>query len=94
MLRSEIFPDEVREFAARGAQVFVNISNDGWYGSSAARDQHLLQARMRAIENDRYLLRATGQGRQVSPSEVTRYLGVSTASTTARATRAPVWAWR
>jgi DNA-binding MarR family transcriptional regulator len=31
----------------------------------------------------RYLLRATGQGRLVSPSELTRYLGVSTASTTA-----------
>ncbi|WP_022879208.1 MarR family winged helix-turn-helix transcriptional regulator [Microbacterium sp. B19] len=31
----------------------------------------------------RYLLRASGQGRQVSPSELTRYLGVSTASTTA-----------
>ena len=31
----------------------------------------------------RYLLRSAGQGRQVSPSELTRYLGVSTASTTA-----------
>lgn len=31
----------------------------------------------------RYLLRAAGQERQVSPSEITRYLGVSTASTTA-----------
>ncbi|MCD2168752.1 MULTISPECIES: MarR family winged helix-turn-helix transcriptional regulator [Microbacterium] len=31
----------------------------------------------------RYLLRAAGQNRQVSPSELTRYLGVSTASTTA-----------
>jgi DNA-binding MarR family transcriptional regulator len=31
----------------------------------------------------RYLLRASGEGRSVSPSELTRYLGVSTASTTA-----------
>ncbi len=31
----------------------------------------------------RYLLRAAGQNRQVSPTELTRYLGVSTASTTA-----------
>lgn len=31
----------------------------------------------------RYLLKATGEGRSVSPSELTRYLGVSTASTTA-----------
>ena len=57
-----IFPDHVRRFVNQGAEVLVNISNDGWYGSSAARDQHLLQARMRAIENDRYLLRATNTG--------------------------------
>ena len=57
-----IFPDHVRRFVREGAQALVNISNDGWYGSSAARDQHLLQARMRAIENDRYLLRATNTG--------------------------------
>ena len=42
-----------------GAQVFVNISNDGWYGDSGAYAQHLKQARMRAIENDRWLLSAT-----------------------------------
>jgi apolipoprotein N-acyltransferase len=57
-----IFPDEVRLFAAHGAQVFVNISNDGWYGDSGAYAQHLKQARMRAIENDRWLLRDTNTG--------------------------------
>jgi apolipoprotein N-acyltransferase len=57
-----IFPDEVRHFANSGAQVFVNISNDGWYGDSGAYAQHLKQARMRAIENDRWLLRATNTG--------------------------------
>src|SRR5262249_23310659 len=57
-----IFPDEVRQFAANGAQVFVNISNDGWYGDSGAYAQHLRQARMRAIENDPWLLRATNTG--------------------------------
>jgi apolipoprotein N-acyltransferase len=57
-----IFPDEVRRFAANGAQVFVNISNDGWYGDSGAYAQHLKQARMRAIENDRWLLRDTNTG--------------------------------
>lgn len=57
-----IFPDEVRRFAKSGAQVFVNISNDGWYGDSGAYAQHLKQARMRAIENDRWLLRATNTG--------------------------------
>ena len=57
-----IFPDEVRQFAANGAQVFVNISNDGWYGDSGAYAQHLKQARMRAIENSRWLLRDTNTG--------------------------------
>jgi len=40
----------------------VNISNDGWYGDSGAYAQHLKQARMRAIENDRWLLRDTNTG--------------------------------
>jgi apolipoprotein N-acyltransferase len=57
-----IFPDEVRQFADQGAQVFVNISNDGWYGDSGAYAQHLNQTRMRAIENDRWLLSATDTG--------------------------------
>ncbi len=57
-----IFPDEVRQLAANGAQVFVNISNDGWYGDSGAYAQHLKQARMRAVENNRWLLRDTNTG--------------------------------
>jgi apolipoprotein N-acyltransferase len=57
-----IFPDEIRQLANNGAQVFVNISNDGWYGDSGAYAQHLKQARMRAVENDRWLLRDTNTG--------------------------------
>jgi apolipoprotein N-acyltransferase len=57
-----VFPGEVRESAARGAEVLVNISNDGWYGDSGAYAQHLNQTRMRAIENDRWLLSATDTG--------------------------------
>jgi apolipoprotein N-acyltransferase len=57
-----IFPDEIRQLAANGAQVFVNLSNDGWYGDSGAYAQHLKQARMRAVENDRWLLRDTNTG--------------------------------
>jgi apolipoprotein N-acyltransferase len=57
-----IFPDEIRQLADNGAQVFVNISNDGWYGDSGAYAQHLKQARMRAVENNRWLLRDTNTG--------------------------------
>jgi len=57
-----IFPDEVRQFADNGAQVLVNISNDGWYGDSGAYAQHLKQSRMRAVENDRWLLLDTNTG--------------------------------
>ena len=57
-----IFPELSRRFVQEGAEVLVNISNDGWFGSSGARYQHLLMARMRAIENARYLLRTTNTG--------------------------------
>jgi apolipoprotein N-acyltransferase len=57
-----VFPDEVRRFARNGAEVFVNVSNDGWYGEGGAPWQHLNQARMRAMENNRWLLRATNTG--------------------------------
>jgi apolipoprotein N-acyltransferase len=57
-----VFPDEVRQFAREGGEVFVNISNDGWYGDTGAYAQHLNQARMRAVENDRWLLRDTNTG--------------------------------
>jgi len=57
-----VFADEVREFAKNGAEVFVNISDDGWYGDTSAPWQHLNMARMRAIENRRWLLRDTNNG--------------------------------
>jgi apolipoprotein N-acyltransferase len=57
-----VFADEVRHFAKNGAQVFVNISDDGWYGDTSAPWQHFNMARMRAIENRRWILRATNSG--------------------------------
>jgi apolipoprotein N-acyltransferase len=56
------FPHEVRQFANGGAEVLVNLSNDGYFGHSAAREQHLEIARMRAVENRRWLLRPTNDG--------------------------------
>jgi apolipoprotein N-acyltransferase len=61
-----IYPGEVRRFAANGAQLFINISNDGWFGRSAAAEQHLHMARVRAVENRRWMVRATNNGFTVS----------------------------
>jgi apolipoprotein N-acyltransferase len=56
-----LFGEEVRQ-ALPGAQVLVNVSNDGWFGDSIGPHQHLEIARMRALETGRYLLRATNTG--------------------------------
>jgi apolipoprotein N-acyltransferase len=56
------FPQLVRRFAAAGATVFVNLSNDGYFGRTAAREQHLSLVRMRAAENRRWVLRSTNDG--------------------------------
>ncbi|HEY1984870.1 MAG TPA: apolipoprotein N-acyltransferase [Terracidiphilus sp.] len=57
-----VFADEVRQFARNGAEVLVNISDDGWYGDTSAPWQHLNMARMRAVENRRWILRDTNNG--------------------------------
>jgi apolipoprotein N-acyltransferase len=57
-----VFPNFVRQFARGGAEVLFNISNDGWFGNSAAREQHLSIVRMRAAENRRWILRSTNDG--------------------------------
>jgi apolipoprotein N-acyltransferase len=57
-----IYPGEVRAFTDRGAQLLINISNDGWFGTSSAAEQHLRMARVRAVENRRWLLRDTNSG--------------------------------
>ena len=56
------FPTLVREFTRGGAQLLINLSNDGYFGDSAAREQHLSLVRMRAAENHRWILRSTNDG--------------------------------
>jgi apolipoprotein N-acyltransferase len=57
-----IFPELVRGFAARGADLLVNITNDGWYGRTSAPYQHLAMAAFRAVESGKYLVRAANTG--------------------------------
>jgi apolipoprotein N-acyltransferase len=44
------------------ADALVNVTNDAWFGHSSARYQHLQIARMRALEEGRYLVRAANDG--------------------------------
>jgi apolipoprotein N-acyltransferase len=57
-----VFPDLVRRFVNRGSQLIINLTNDGWYGNSAAPYQHFAIARFRAVENRRYFIRAANTG--------------------------------
>ena len=57
-----VFPSFIRDSVASGAEVLVNPSNDGWFGKTAARYQHVQIVRMRAVENARWILRGTNDG--------------------------------
>jgi apolipoprotein N-acyltransferase len=57
-----IFPELARAALANGAKMLINLTNDGWYGRSAAPYQHLELARVRSIENRVWLLRAANTG--------------------------------
>ncbi len=56
------YPDLVRGFVKNGATLLVNVSNDAWFGKTSGPRQHLAHARLRAIENDRDLVRVTNSG--------------------------------
>ena len=57
-----IYPGLVRSFVRNGSELLTTITNDAWYGRSAAPHQHFQQAAMRAIEQGRYLARAANTG--------------------------------
>ncbi|MFM7397246.1 MAG: apolipoprotein N-acyltransferase [Gammaproteobacteria bacterium] len=48
--------------SARESTALVNVTNDAWFGRSTARHQHLQISRMRAIEAQRFLVRAANDG--------------------------------
>ena len=57
-----IFPELSRDFVRNGAEILVNITNDTWYGATAAPMQHLQFGAFRAIEQRRPLLRCANSG--------------------------------
>ena len=57
-----VYPQITRKQVNNGADVLVTITNDAWYDGTSAPAQHLWQARLRAVEDDRYLLRAATTG--------------------------------
>jgi apolipoprotein N-acyltransferase len=56
------FPSIAREFVDQGADVLINISNDGYLGPTPVMRQHLANVVLRAVENDRPILRVTNTG--------------------------------
>ena len=51
-----------RQFVNAGADAFINITNDAWSNTVSAETQHLVAAKLRAVENRRVLVRATNGG--------------------------------
>jgi len=92
-----VFPQEVSATVDAGATILVTITNDAWYGDTAAPWQHLRAAQFRAAENRRTLLRAaiTGVSAVVGPDGSLRAtLGVGErgtlrAAVSGRADRSP-----
>jgi apolipoprotein N-acyltransferase len=57
-----IYPDQAAQLTAMGAQILVVVTNDSWYGNTSGPYQHRDYAKMRAIENRRYVIRAANGG--------------------------------
>ncbi len=57
-----IFPDLTRQFVEQGADFLVNITNDAWFGRTAAPFQHLSMVTLRAVENRVPIARAANTG--------------------------------
>ena len=57
-----VFPELCREGVQRGTQLFVNITNDGWFGNTPGPYQHAQMCIARAVEFRRFLVRSANSG--------------------------------
>ena len=57
-----IFPWLAQDRIAKGANILVDISNDGWFSKTPAASQHLYLTCLRAVEQNRWILRGTNSG--------------------------------
>jgi apolipoprotein N-acyltransferase len=57
-----IWGDWIRNSVKHGAQFIAIITNDGWWGNTSGKDQHLLYAKLRAIETRRWVVRSANTG--------------------------------
>jgi apolipoprotein N-acyltransferase len=57
-----IYPGYVREFVNSGAEFLIVITNDSWWGKTSGFLQHADYARLRAIENRRWIVRCANGG--------------------------------
>jgi apolipoprotein N-acyltransferase len=57
-----IWGEYVADYVQQGAQFIAVITNDAWWGNTAGKDQHLLYAKLRAIETRRWVARSANTG--------------------------------
>jgi apolipoprotein N-acyltransferase len=57
-----IFPELARKSVKDGADILIIVTNDSWFRDSTAKPQHNAQAVMRAVENNRYVIRSANTG--------------------------------
>ncbi|MDH4185573.1 MAG: apolipoprotein N-acyltransferase [Nitrospira sp.] len=88
-----IFPDLVRKFSANGAEFLVTITNDAWFGYSAAASQHFSMVVLRSVENHLAFARAANTGISGFIDPFGRIIE-TTPIFTEQAVRSTIQAWR
>lgn len=71
----ETFSQLMREGRLKGAELFVNVTNDGWYPNSRLPQQHFDHAKVRAVENGTPLVRACNTGVTAAVDSLGRVIG-------------------